>query len=94
MDKESGDIIDFKRKLKGIHPTFKVDQKLPAEKVLDLIEKEYSVTVPQRTLHRDKKQMTLEWKENEKIVRSTFSKRLPPATPDGPTDPIGSRPPP
>ena len=90
-DKNTGEVIDYKRKMKGIKPTSKVDEILPAEKLLDLIQKEYTIHVPQRILRRDKKEATLKWKEMNKIVRSTFAKRLPPREITDITDPIGSR---
>ena len=90
-DKETGETIDWKRKMKGVRPTFDVDEKLPAEKLFDLIEQEYTVKVPQRTLRRNKTTMTMRWQETEKIVRSTFSKRLPPTNMTDATDPIGSK---
>ena len=83
--------MDRKRKLKGVCPTFKVDQKLTPETLENIIEKEETVHVPQRTLRRNRKEMTLRWQESDKIVRSTFSKRLPPQNLEDETDPIGSR---
>ncbi len=91
MDKRTGQVIDRKRKLKGVCPTFKVDQKLTPETLEQIIEKEEIVRVPQRTLRRDKQNMTLRWQESNKMVRSTFSKRLPPQNLEDETDPIGSR---
>ena len=59
--------MDRKRKLKGVCPTFLVDQKLTPETLENIIEKDETVHVPQRTL-RHKKEMTLRWQESEKIV--------------------------
>ena len=77
--------------MKGIKPTFKVDEKLDAIELLNLIKEDYSVKVPQRILRRDKQEATLRWQEMDKIVRSTFCKRLPPVNLRDVTYPIGSR---
>lgn len=91
VNKETGEVIDRKRKLKGVCPTFAVDQVLTQETLEKIIETEEKVYVPQRTLRRDKKEMTLRWQESNKVVRSTFSKRIPPQNLEDETDPIGSR---
>jgi len=67
----------------------KTEGMLNADTLIDIIKENTEISVEQRTLHRDKKKATLDWRETNKRVRPTFTKRLPP-TLGLPSYPIGT----
>ena len=91
VDKNNGKYIDQKLRLKGVKPNAKIDKTLTAEKLIDIVKNNYSIHVEQRNMYRNKKTTQVEWRYMKKVVRSTFSKRLPPENVSDVTDPIGSR---